>query len=63
MPALPNPARRARQLPLFPPSRHEPSWESLPAEIRQQIEQLLARMLRGHAARSLGTAPVGDDHE
>ena len=29
----------------------------------QQIEQLLARMLRDHAARSLGTAPVGDDHE
>ena len=63
MPALPKPARRARQLTLFPPSRREPNWESLPAEIQQQLELLLSRMLCDHVARSLGAAAGEDGHE
>lgn len=63
MPAMPNPPRRARQLPLFEPPRQRPSWETMPPEVRQEIERLLSRMLRDHAARSLGAARVEDGHE
>lgn len=63
MPAMPKSAHRARQLPLFQPSRQEPSWESIPPEIQQQVERLLVRMLRDHIARSLGKTQVEDGHE
>jgi delta 1-pyrroline-5-carboxylate dehydrogenase len=63
MPALHKPARRTRQLTLFTPSRPEPNWEAIPPETRQQIERLLARMLREHVAHLLGAAAVeyGDE--
>ncbi len=63
MQTSPKQARRAGQLPLFQPPRQEPSWESMPPEIQQQIERLLARMLREHVARSLGTTLAEDCHE
>ena len=53
MPALSKQVR-VRQLPLFQPApRQGPSWDSMPPEIRQQIERLLAHMLREQLARSL----------
>ncbi len=57
------PSRRAMQLQLFQLSRQEPNWESMPPEIRQQVERLLARMLREYAARHLDAASLGDSNE
>jgi len=57
------PSRRATQLPLFQPSRQEPNWESMPPEIQQQVERLLARMLRDHAARQQDAASQEDGDE
>lgn len=56
-------SRRATQLPLFQWPRQQPSWEAMPIEIRQQVERLLARMLRDHAARKLGVAPPREDRD
>jgi acyl-CoA reductase-like NAD-dependent aldehyde dehydrogenase len=33
---------------LFHPHRSIPQWANLPAEVRQQVLSLLARLLRGH---------------
>lgn len=45
-------------LPLFQPPRSGLSWEAMPLEHRQQVERLLAHMLREHALRRLGEAPA-----
>ena len=63
MPTFAKPSRRATQLPLFQPSRQEPNWESMPPEIQQQVERLLARMLRDHAARQRDAASQEDGDE
>ena len=58
MPMTVKPSRPATQLTLFQPPRPVLSWEATPAEHRQQIERLLARMLREHARRQLGRPPA-----
>ena len=63
MPTFANPSRRATQLPLFQPLRQEPNWESIPPEIQQQVERLLARILRDHAARQRAAASQEDGDE
>jgi hypothetical protein len=63
MPTFTKPSRRSTQLPLFPSLRQVPNWESMPPAIQQQIERLLARMLREHAARLGGCAPREDSDE
>lgn len=63
MPTFAKPSRRATQLPLFLSSRQEPNWESMPPEIQQQVEHLLARMLRDHAARQRDAASQEDGDE
>lgn len=63
MPTFAKPSRRATQLPLFQSSHQKPDWESIPLEIQQQIERLLARMLRDHAARQLSAASQEDGDE
>ncbi len=63
MPTFVKPSRRATQLPLFQSSHQEPNWKSMPPEIQQQIERLLARMLRDHAARHCGAASLEDGDE
>jgi len=57
MPFLPKLAHCATQLPLFQSPPQEPNWGSIPPEIQQQIERLLARMLRQHAARLSDVVP------
>jgi hypothetical protein len=51
MPATAKPSHPATQLTLFQPPRPDLSWEATPLEHRQQVEHLLARMLREHALR------------
>jgi hypothetical protein len=63
MPTFAKPSRRATQLPLFQSSHQKPDWESIPPEIQQQIERLLARMLRDHAARRRDAASQEDGDE
>jgi hypothetical protein len=45
------PSHPATQLTLFQPPRPSLSWEVMPIDHRQQIERLLAHMLREHALR------------
>ena len=52
------PSHRVMQLTLFQPPRPSLSWEATPIEHRQQVERLLARMLREHALRQCGGAPA-----
>lgn len=52
------PSRRVTQLTLFQPPRPGLSWEATPIEHRQQVERLLARMLREHALRQAGGSPA-----
>ena len=52
------PSRPVTQLTLFHPPRPALSWEATPIEHRQQVERLLARMLREHALRQRGGAPA-----
>jgi S-ribosylhomocysteine lyase LuxS involved in autoinducer biosynthesis len=63
MPTFTKLSRRATQLPLFQSPRQNPSWESMPPEIQHQIERLLARMLREHAAQHSGAARLEDGDE
>jgi hypothetical protein len=63
MPTFTKLSRRTTQLPLFQSPRQVPNWESMPPEIQQPIERLLARMLREHAARLGGAVPQGDGNE
>ncbi len=63
MPTFTKLSRRATQLPLFPSRCLVPNWDSMPPEIQQHIERLLARMLREHAARLSGAVPQGDSDE
>jgi hypothetical protein len=58
MPTTAKPLNPATQLTLFQPPRPGPSWEATPLEQRQQVERLLARMLREHALRHVGGAPA-----
>jgi hypothetical protein len=53
MPSTVKPSHATMQLPLFQPARLGLSWETMPLEHRQQIERLLARLLREHALRQL----------
>ena len=57
MPAITKPSPLATQLTLFQPPRPALSWEATPLEHRQQVERLLARMLRDHALRRRAGAP------
>ena len=50
------PSRRVTQLTLFQPPRPGLSWAATPLEHRQQVERLLARMLREHVLRQRGGA-------
>jgi len=43
---------RTTQLALFYPPSRCPSWESLPAPIKRQLIQLLARLMREHHAKA-----------
>ncbi len=58
MPPTVKPPPAATQLPLFQPPRSGLSWEATPLEHRQQVERLLARMLREYALRQLGWPPA-----
>jgi len=58
MPMTAKPPRPTTQLTLFQPSAPVLSWEATPTEHRQQVERLLARMLREYARRQLGRPPV-----
>jgi hypothetical protein len=42
----------ATQLPLLQSPRSRLPWERIPLENRQEVEQLLARLLREHASRN-----------
>jgi hypothetical protein len=44
---------RTTQFALFHPPRRYPSWDSLPAPVRQQLIQLLARLMREHRTREI----------
>jgi hypothetical protein len=57
------PSRRATQLTLFQWPRQQPSWEAMPIEIQQQVERLLARILREHAVHKHGVAPHREDRD
>ena len=46
----------ATQLRLFQPPRTDLRWAAMPLEYREQVEHLLARMLRDHARRQLERA-------
>jgi hypothetical protein len=48
------PSLPATQLTLFQPPQPVLTWEATPTEHRQQVERLLARMLREYALRRLG---------
>ena len=64
MPATTKPSYPATQLTLFPPPRPGLSWEATPLEHRQQVERLLARMLREHVMRRhIGGAPAREAHD
>ena len=64
MPAITKPSPPATQLTLFQPPRPALSWEATPLEYRQQVERLLARMLREHAVRRhVGGAPAREAHD
>ena len=52
------PSHPATQLTLFQPPRSGLSWEATPLEHRQQVERLLARMLREHALRQREGVPA-----
>lgn len=43
---------RITQFALFHPPRQCPSWDGLPPPIRQQLIQLLARLMREHLAKA-----------
>ena len=51
--------RHANQLKLFHPPQSTPRWQALPPEIRDGATNVLALMLRRHAARGV----VPDDAE
>jgi hypothetical protein len=53
----------AIQLSIFQPPRPSLSWEAMPLEHRQQVEHLLARMIREHALRHVGKPPVGEPRD
>lgn len=53
MSTIVKPAHLATQLRLFQPPRPDLRWATTPLEYRQQVERLLARMLRDHALRQL----------
>jgi len=63
MPPTAKPSNRTTQLPLFQPPRSGLSWEATPLEHRQQVERLLARMLREHALRLVGGVPAREAHD
>jgi hypothetical protein len=58
MPTTAKPSHPATQLTLFQPPRPGLLWEATPLDHRQQVERLLARMLREHALRLGGAEPV-----
>jgi len=45
--------RRVDQLGLFRPPPRTPTWQALPAEVRQKTTALLTRMLRRHRVAHL----------
>jgi hypothetical protein len=53
----------ATQLSIFPPPRPSLSWEAMPLEHRQQVEHLLARMIREHALRHVDRPPVAETRD
>ena len=63
MPFAAKPSRRATQLTLFQWPRQQPNWEAMPMEVQQQVERLLARMLRDHAARKRGVSAPREDRD
>jgi hypothetical protein len=64
MPATTKPSHPATQLRLFQPPRPVLSWEATPIEYRQDVERLLARMLREHAMRRRGgESPAREAHD
>ena len=63
MPLTPKPPQRAIQLTLFRPTRNEPSWESVPPEVRQQALRLMARLLRDHVERHHGELVLREDRD
>jgi hypothetical protein len=58
MPTTVKPAHLATQLRLFQPPRPALQWAATPLEHRQQVEHLLARMLRDHALRQREGTPA-----
>jgi hypothetical protein len=44
-------AQRFLQLELFQPPRVRPHWRDLPADLRQTVTQILAKILLEHHAR------------
>lgn len=57
------PPHPATQLTLFQPPRPSLSWETMPLEHRQQIERLLAHLLREHALRPRGSTPAREGRD
>jgi hypothetical protein len=57
------PAHLATQLRLFQPPRPDLQWAGTPLEHRQQVERLLARMLRDHALRRRAGAPAQEGRD
>jgi hypothetical protein len=47
--------QRTIQLALFHSPSHCPHWQSLPAPIKTQVIQLLARLMREHRAKANAT--------
>jgi hypothetical protein len=63
MPSTLKPPQRAIQLALFRASRNEPSWNSIPIEVQQQVLRLLSHMLRDHIARRRGDPALQEDRD
>ena len=57
------PSHPATQLTLFQPPRPSLSWAAMPIDHRQQIERLLAHMLREHALRQRGSTPAREGRD
>ncbi len=55
--------RLSEQMILFDPPRRLPRWERLPGDVRREVTQLVAKMLRELPARPVARGEGGAAHE
>jgi hypothetical protein len=61
MPRLPIPSRHSVQLALLPPPGPQPTWQSLPPDVRQATISLLVHLLHQAQREHAASAPEVDD--